>query len=204
MGLVRAGFEVVGVDIEPQPEYPFEFVQADALTFDLSGFDMLWGSPKCQRWSQATRQSGRPYEYPDQIAPMRSRFKALGVPWVLENVLGAPLRHPITLCGAMFGLGVIRHRLFESNFPLVAPPHPKHRGSIVSGEYVTVAGNGGVPAWTLRERERRGLSRHIPGEMSLDRWRTAMGIDWMSRRALVQAIPPAYAEYIGLAAIAHI
>lgn len=200
MGLHRAGFDVVGVDIEPMPEYPrgpgFTFVQADALTFLLDGFDLIWASPKCQRWSQATRQSGKPEAYPDQIAPIRDRLIASGVPFVIENVLGAPLHDPIMLCGAMFGLGVVRHRLFECSWQIKRPTHPKHNGSLVTGEYVTVAGNGGVPAWTLAERERLGLPRHIPGEMSLKRWREAMGIDWMSRKTLVQAIPPAYAEWI--------
>lgn len=104
----------------------------------------------------------------------------------------------------MFGLGVVRHRLFECSFDVgLLPPH-KHKGSIVTGEYVTVAGNGGVPAWTLKERERRGMPRHIPGEMSLERWQQAMGIDWMERSELVQAIPPAFSEFLGRAAIAHI
>ncbi len=100
------------------------------------------------------------------------------------------------LCGAMFGLAVVRHRLFETNFGATAPPHVRHAGSLVTGEYVTVAGNGGVPAWTLKERESRGLPRHLPGEMSLARWRSAMGINWMSRKTLVQAIPPVYAAHL--------
>jgi DNA (cytosine-5)-methyltransferase 1 len=200
MGLHRAGFDVVGVDIEPMPEYPtgdgFTFVQADALTFPLGGFDFIWASPKCQRWSPATRQSGTPEKYPDQIVPVRERLRATGKPYVIENVLGAPLFDPIMLCGAMFGLGVVRHRLFECSFFVLAPPHPKHEGSLLTGEYVTVAGNGGVPSWTYKKRESLGLPRFMPDEMALETWQTAMGIDWMSRKTLVQAIPPAYAEWI--------
>lgn len=202
MGLHRAEFDVVGVDIEPQPEYPFTFVQADALAYPLDGFDLIWASPKCQRWSAATRQTGKPTDYPDQIAPIRERLRASGIQYIIENVLGAPLVNPIMLCGSMFGLGVVRHRLFECSFPVSTLPAHEHRGSLVTGEYVTVAGNGGVPAWTLKERMRRGLPRHIPGEMSMERWREAMGIDWMSRKTLVQAIPPAFAEFLGRAFLA--
>ena len=203
-GLQLAGFDVTGVDIDPQPEYPFRFVQADALAYDLRGYDLIIAGPKCQRWSQATRQSGDPSQYPDQIMPLRERLIANGAPFIIENVLGAPLRDPVMLCGAMFGLGVVRHRLFECSFPIERPTHPKHKGSLVTGEYVTVAGNGGVPAWTMKERERRGLPRHIPGEMTLQRWQQAMGIDWMSRGNLTQAIPPAFFEWLGVRARAHI
>jgi len=206
-GLHDAGFNVFGVDIAPMPEYPrspgFEVVQADALTYPLDGFDLIWASPKCQRYSAATRQSGDPSSYPDQIAPIRERLRSSNTPYVIENVIGAPLLDPITLCGAMFGLGVVRHRLFECSFPIERPAHVEHKGSLVTGEYVTVAGNGGVPAWTLAERELRGLPRHFAGEMSLARWREAMGIDWMSRKTLVQAIPPKYAEFIGRAFLKH-
>lgn len=205
MGLHRAGFDVVGVDIEFMHEYPrgpwFRFVQGDALTYPLEGFDFIWASPKCQRWSAATRQSGKPDDYPDQIAPIRERLRASGVPFVIENVLDAPLHDPIMLCGAMFGLGVVRHRLFECSWQIERPEHQDHRGGLVTGEYVTVTGKGGVPAWTYKKRESLGLPRYMPNEMSLEKWRDAMGIDWMSRKTLVQAIPPVYAEWIGKRAI---
>lgn len=204
MGLHRAGFDVVGVDIRPQESYPFPFVHADALDVDLCGFDLIWASPPCQRYSAATRQTGKPSAHPDLIAPIRARLQVIGSLYVIENVLGAPLVDPVMLCGAMFGLGVVRHRLFEVSFPYTAPEHKRHAGSLVTGEYVTVAGNGGVPSWTLKERERRGLPRHREGEYSLANWRRAMGIDWMDRAELVEAIPPAYAEHIGRAAISHL
>lgn len=193
MGLHRAGYEVTGVDINPQPEYPFTFVQADATTYPLDGFDFIWASPPCQAHSSATRDKSM---HVDLIPVVRGRLLSVSVPWVIENVIGAPLRAPIMLCGTMFDLRVIRHRLFESNRIILAPPHRKHRGSLVDGDYVTVAGNGGVPAWTLKERERRGKPRHVPGEMKLETWQAAMGIDWMSRETLSQAIPPAYSEFL--------
>lgn len=195
MGLARAGFDVTGVDLHPQPDYPFRFIQGDALEADLDGYDLIWASPPCQRYSAATRQTGNPMDHPDLVHQVRARVH--GHAYVIENVLGAPLRAPITLCGSMFDLGVVRHRLFELSWEPGPLPKHEHRGSIVTGEYVTVAGNGGVPAWTLKERERRDMPRHIPGEMTLARWQRAMDIDWLPRKALSQAIPPAYAEWIG-------
>jgi DNA (cytosine-5)-methyltransferase 1 len=193
MGLARAGFEVVGVDLHPQPAYPFTFIQADALTFPLGGFDLIWASPPCQAHSAATRDKSR---HSDLIPATRERLRSSGAATIIENVVGAPLLDPIMLCGAMFGLGVVRHRLFETSFVVTQPSHPKHVGSIVTGEYVTVAGNGGVPSWTLKERERRGLARHIPDEMALGTWQQAMGIAWLPRKPLTQAIPPAYSEWL--------
>lgn len=196
MGLHRAGFEVVGVDRNPQPEYPFEFHQADAVDFPLDGFDFIWASPPCQAHSTATRPDAK-HKYACFIAPTRERLRASGLPYIIENVLGAPLINPVMLCGVMFGLGVIRHRLFESNVPLVAPPHVPHKGSIITGEYVTVAGHSGLPSWTIKRRVERGLPKYFPGESSLKRWQDAMGIDWMKRKTLTQAIPPPYSQYLG-------
>jgi DNA (cytosine-5)-methyltransferase 1 len=201
VGLERAGYEVLGVDIKEQPEYPCAFRQADALAVDLCGFDLIWASPKCQRYSAMTRLSGEAKEHEDQIAPIRERLRAQASPYIIENVPGAPLVNPVLLCGAMFGLGVVRHRLFECSFFVLAPKHPPHNGSLVTGEYVTVTGSGGVPPWTMKERESRGLARHRPGEYALETWKAAMGIDWLGRKALVQAIPPAYAEFLGKAAL---
>lgn len=149
VGLHRAGFEVVGVDLQPQPEYPFEFHQADALAFPIEGFDLVWASPPCQAHSTATRDKSK---HRDLIPATRERLRASGVAYIIENVSGAPLFEPIMLCGSLFDLAVVRHRLFETSFPIAQPAHPKHRGSLVTGEYVTVTGNGGVPTWTLRER----------------------------------------------------
>src|SRR3990167_5832997 len=116
MGYHRAGFDVVGVDINPQPRYPFEFHQADALTFPLDGFDAIHASPPCQAYT-AMRRLGKNAgsNAPELVDPIRSRLVGSGVPWVMENVVGSPLLNPLMLCGSSFGLGVQRHRLFEGS-----------------------------------------------------------------------------------------
>lgn len=211
-GLTECGFDVFGVDIEPRPTWQRRFGASrfrNAAVLDdlLVGGDFvpmprfIWASPPCQRYSDATRQTGTPDNHPDLIEPVRVRLQRLarehGIAWCIENVPRAPLVDPIMLCGAMFDLGVVRHRIFETSWPIAQPSHVKHKGSLVTGEYVTVAGNGGVPAWTLKEREKRGLPRHREGEFSLANWSRAMGIDWMMRAELVEAIPPAYSRWIG-------
>ena len=123
MGYHRAGFEVVGVDINPQPRYPFEFHQADALEYPLAGFDAIHASPPCQRFSTMTKRWARSSSHSDLIEPTRSRLRESMLPYVIENVAGAPLVGPIRLCGSSFGLPVRRHRLFEmSSPPLLVPP----------------------------------------------------------------------------------
>jgi len=187
MGLHRAGFEVVGVDISPQPRYPFEFHQADALTFPLEGFDFIWASPPCQAHTLAQRIRGN--EHPDLIEPIRARLIAAGVPYCIENVPGAPLIDPIELCGSMFGLRTYRHRLFECSFPAVQPEHPEHT----------------APLRKMGRPVQDGEFMHIVGNFSgADLAREIMGMPWASRDELREAIPPAYAEYIGRAAVAFI
>lgn len=132
MGLHRAGFDVVGVDLMRQPRYPFAFVRADALAppFDLAGFDFVWASPPCQADSILKNLPWlKGKEYPRLIAPVRDMLIAAGVPWCIENVPGAPLQG-ISLCGQMFGLPLYRHRIFETSFFLMAPTHSKHREAI--------------------------------------------------------------------------
>ncbi|WP_063821360.1 hypothetical protein [Nocardia cerradoensis] len=186
MGYHLAGFDVVGVDMEPQPRYPFEFHQADALEFleqHARDFDAFAGSPPCQLYSNTQRLRGR--EHPDLVGPLRESFQRLtgGRPWVIENVPGAPLHAPILLCGAMFDqLRVYRHRLFESNIALPVPEHPAHR--------VKVTRMGRPPA--------ADEFMHVVGNFSgVAQAKTAMGIDWMTRDGLREAIPPAYTEFIG-------
>src|SRR5258708_33470275 len=118
-GLKAAGFDVVGVDIQQQPRYPFKFVRADALTFELGGFDLIWASPPCQRFSCATPRGHRE-KHPDLISPIRERLIASGALWIMENVPLAPLRNPVKLDGGMFGLSTWRRRHFETNFPAFA------------------------------------------------------------------------------------
>ena len=187
-GLADAGFDVVGVDIDPQPHYPFEFHQADALTYDLSGFDFIWASPPCQAYTLAQRI--RANEHPDLIWPIRRCLIGSGTPYAIENVVGAPLLHPIELCGAMFpGLKVYRHRLFECSFPVEQPMHPPHH----------------APLRKMGRPVKDGEFMHVVGNFSgVERARDAMGIEWMPRDKLREAIPPAYAEYIGRAALEYI
>lgn len=174
MGLQRAGFDVVGFDIVKQPRYPFAFVQQDALTVDLSGFDAVWASPPCQRWSRFTPIRRR-IKHPDLILPSRVLLEASRLPWIIENVPLSPLRAKVVLNGAMFGSCLIRERLFESNVVLVQPWYqplpgaPLHFGGNSEGRRVA----------------------------SKDELAAAMGIDWMTRYELSQAVPPAYSEFLG-------
>jgi DNA (cytosine-5)-methyltransferase 1 len=183
MGYARAGFDVTGVDIKPMPRYPFAFIQGDALEYLTAHgheYEAIHASPPCQRYTALQVVRGR--EHPDLVAPTRKALEATGKPWVIENVVGAPMNTTIVLCGAMFGLKVYRHRLFESNQMLFQPHHELHRDStpragrgISPKGFISVAGNTG----------------------NADYARLAMGIDWMNRDQLSQAIPPAYTEYIG-------
>lgn len=178
-GYHAAGFDVVGVDINPQPHYPFEFIQADAMTFPLRGFDAIHASPPCQRYTTAQRIQGG--NHPDLVDSVRDRMPA-DVPWVIENVAGSPLRNPITLCGMWFGLGTYRHRLFESNVALDQPPHLDHV----------------LPITKMGRPPKPGEMMHVVGNFSgIHQARNAMGIYWMTRDEIREAIPPAYTEWIG-------
>lgn len=192
-GLVAAGFDVVGVgvDIEHQPEYPYTFVQADALTYPLEGFDFVWASPKCQAHTAYKRRPGHVRPVECQIADVRAKLRASGIPHVMENVVGAPLEHPFILCGSMFGLDVRRHRQFEATFPVIVPAC-NHAAQTPRFAMATNRTN-------LRSTVEVGVYR-IPLAVQ----RAAMGISWMSLAKLSQAIPPAYAELIGRAALRSI
>ncbi len=199
MGLHRAGFEVVGVDIAPQPRYPFEFHQADALDFPLDGFDFIWASPPCQAYTAAAPLQKK--DHPRLIEPIRQRLVAAGVPYAIENVPGAPLVNPVTLCGRTFGLNVKRHRLIEAPFQMLTEPCPKgHPGDwlIVFGWSALRRSRG---AGTGPKKDRGKTKGHsVPHAEAC----AAMGIDWMNRRELSESIPPAYSEFVGRAAIDHI
>jgi DNA (cytosine-5)-methyltransferase 1 len=201
MGYHRAGFDVVGVDIEPQPRYPFEFVQMDALqalehTNCLSGFDAIHASPPCQDYSRSMRHlTGG---YPRLIEPVRQRLIATGLPWVIENVPGAPLpvqtdlfgAHGLELCGSMFGLRIFRHRLFETSFPITAPRGCDH--SLLPMN----------PHFNVNRRQwRELLGPDVPLER---RWREEMGVGWMNDDEGREAIPPAYTDHIGRQLLAQL
>lgn len=196
MGYHRAGFEVVGVDINPQPRYPFEFVQMDALTLFgplnfpwLCSFDAIHASPPCQRFSDLAKRNGNAHEWPDLIAPVRRALVASGRPYIIENVEGAPLVDPIVLCGTMFGLRVIRHRLFESNIRMTPPRHGKHQLCYTRDK--RKAHYGKLDEWTSPVQVTGG------GNCSKAAAADAMDIDWMTKNELNEAIPPAYTRWIG-------
>lgn len=193
MGYHRAGFDVVGVDIKPQPHYPFAFIQADALEYIAAHgaeYDAIHASPPCQGYSKSAQQwRGTGKQYPDLIAETRRLLVATGKPWAIENIEGAPLINPTLLCGLMFGLDVTRHRLFEASLPLPLVMHPPHHKRPVrmgrpvkDGDLIQVVGH----------------FSNVPYA------RRAMGIDWMNQGELAQAIPPAYTAFIGAQLIAYL
>jgi DNA (cytosine-5)-methyltransferase 1 len=193
MGYHRAGFDVVGVDINPQPNYPFEFHQADAMTYPLDGFDVVHASPPCQSYSSLRGFTDG--TYPRLIDAVRDMFR--GRAYVIENVVGAPLVNPIRLCGSSFNLGVWRHRLFETPVPMPPPPPCSHSDHPLP---IDVTGTGG-PFLGVRKSPGGGVSRK---PNNLAHARDVMGIDWMVRRELSESIPPAYTEWIGRQLIASI
>lgn len=187
VGYNRAGFDVVGVDNKKQPNYPFKLIIADAKEFCLSGFDVIHASPPCQKYTKI-HSTYKKYYYPDDVETIRDRLIKTGKPYILENVVGAPMKNYITLCGTMFGLRVIRHRLFECN-PFIIPNLPgcNHFGKTLCAykkyhrlkdlDLITCTGN--------NFNRKDGM--------------LAMGIDWnMTRKEVSQAIPPAYTEFIGI------
>jgi len=193
MGYHLAGFAVTGVDIRDQPRYPFPFLKADVFGLDpafIRSFDAIHASPPCQRYSDLAKRNGNAEAWPDLIAPTREILRASGRPWIIENVPEAPLLSPAVLCGTMFaGLRVLRHRGFETSVTVEVPPHGRHpkvhtfdRRKAHFGktdeflDFVQVTGGGNCTLAAARD---------------------AMGIDWMSKGEINEAIPPAYTEYIG-------
>ncbi len=185
-GYELAGFDVTGVDIVEQPRHRGKFIKSDAINFALNHhheFDVIHASPPCQAYSMASKQyrlSGK--EYDDLIEPTRQALKAIGKPYIMENVPGSPLVNPIELCGAMFGMRTYRHRLFESNMPIAAPPHPAHDAPNAKmgrppkdGEFIQYVG-------------------HFPGVGLV---RDMTGLHWLGQKELAQSIPPQYTEYLG-------
>jgi DNA (cytosine-5)-methyltransferase 1 len=196
-GLTDAGWYVVGVDIEPQPHYPYAFIQADVLNLSFANFGLVWASPPCQGYSDMRHAPGA-RGAPRLIEQVRNKLIRAGTKYVIENVEGAPLVNPVNLCGSMFGLGaqgcqLQRHRLFEANFH-IPQPDCRHDERPVIGVY------GG-------HARRRAAS--AGGRGTRDVWEgghkaaasAAMGIDWMTLGEMSEAIPPAFAEHIGRAAL---
>jgi len=197
-GYERAGFDVVGVDLAPMPNYPGEFVRADALEVladagFVAGFDALAASPPCQSYTPL-RALDRTKVYPDLVAATRAALDATGLPWIMENVMAAPLlrRHSVVLCGSMFGLRTYRHRRFEPSpdLHLVAPRHPRHTARTATVE--------------RRARWEAGWHVSITGDVGTYVGPEAMGIDWMTGDELSQAIPPAYTACLGRQLLARL
>ncbi len=195
MGYYRAGFEVVGVDIKPMPRYPFEFHQADALEYVVEHgheFDAIHASPPCQVFcALKSMPNFRKEKHQNLIPQTRERLRSTGLPYVIENVPGAPLISPVKLCGTMFGLETScgaqlrRHRLFETNWCLMCGLRCRHKSS---GASISITGS---------TAQRNAIRNQIRETFPVSEARRAMGIDWMPMSGLRQAIPPAYTEYIG-------
>lgn len=176
VGYHRAGFDVVGVDIEAQPNYPFEFFQGDALEWDDFNFDAIHASPPCQHYANVTRWRGETRDHPALIAPTRRLLQTTELPWVIENVRTLEVRADFMLCGTSLGLPIRRHRHFETNWSDLVMSHPC----------------GHSPA-------------DLPFEHKQERaYADAMGCDWMTYREAREAIPPAYTELIGAQLLAYI
>jgi len=197
MGYHRAGFEVVGVDIRPQPRYPFTFVQADALEFlaaaNLAGIDAIHASPPCQDHSVISGQAGK-HGTGWLLSATREALAAQTAPWIIENVPGAPMRADFLLCGEMFGLRTVRHRRFELDprlpFLLSVPPHQAHQRRTVSRQRIANLA--------------AGMNISITGNTGSTIGPACMGINWMHGGEMSQAIPPAYTEYIGQQLVEHL
>lgn len=189
-GLQRAGFHVTGVDNRPQPRYCGDaFIQDDALNVSFEGFDFIWASPPCQSYSVLAKRNGNAHEWPRLIEPVRKRLIASGLPYVIENVVGAPLIDPVMLCGTMFKeLRVLRHRLFEANFHIVAPKHQRHPKVHTFDKRKSHFGK--------TDEMRDFVQVTGGGNCTLAAASDAMGIDWMTKNEINESIPPAYSQFI--------
>jgi DNA (cytosine-5)-methyltransferase 1 len=197
-GYADAGFEVVGVDSVPQPRYPFAFIQADALTYPLDGFDVIHCSPPCQEYSQSRfiRNIHASTPAPKLIAPIRERLEQSGMPWVIENVAFSDIPDALILCGSMFGLPIRRHRWFASSHLLFAPMACQHTPEVISLVGNKVRGYGTLRT-THQYKTADGGKKWRESYLTRAEGRAAMGIDWMTIGELCQAVPPPYTEWIG-------
>jgi DNA (cytosine-5)-methyltransferase 1 len=210
MGYHRAGFDVVGVDNRPQPRYPFQFVKADVFEIVdepfLHQFDAIHASPPCEAFTQmSARWRGKGTkadEHPDLLTPSLALLRGLTIPWVVENVQGAHhiMRTTLTLHGGMFGLGVHRPRLFESNILLLSPKADACKEPI--GVYGTKPD--GRTTYRYRNNGNYKGKSLIRAAKSIEEAREVMGIDWMTWDEIRKAIPPAYTQYIGEQLLAHL
>lgn len=186
--------EILGVDVNPQPRYPFRFIQADALMFSLNGYDLIWASPPCQGYSWTSHiHHCQDRDYPRVIEKVRQRLQLTSTPYIIENVVGAPLINPITLCGTMFGLPLRRHRLFEASWAIATNGKQCSHGEdfgVYAGK-VTRVGTRGT-AYVARS----GRTHYRPRAATRAEGARAMEIDWMTISELSQAVPPVYSEWV--------
>lgn len=202
-GYARVGFEITGVDMSPQPHYPYPFIQADAFHFlataDLSQFDAIHVSPFCQEYSQSRylRRAVAPHlaPKPKQIRAFRECLERTSLPWIIENVAGSDLPAAVELCGSMFGLPIRRHRWFAASFLLFAPGPCRHTDSCINPIGGKVRGYGSLSTHTYQDA--KGHVRKREAYLPLATGQAAMGIDWMTLKELSQAIPPAYTAWVG-------
>lgn len=202
-GYHLAGFDVVGIDIEAQPRYPFEFHQADAIEFIAQHgheFDVIHASPPCQAYSITAALSNG--NHPEMVEETREALRATGKSYIIENVPGAPLINPITLCGTMFpNLRVIRHRLFECSPAIYWPPFPCcHNGKTAPMFWSGLLKHGHTGGSQLKQFKYITVAGH---NFLVNDAKTAMGINWMTRDELREAIPPAYTEWLGKQLLTH-
>ena len=199
-GYAEAGFDVFGIDVVEQPNYPYPMLVADAVSLPaevFDQFDAIHASPPCQHYSDLAARNGNRHEWPDLVGPVRDMLKAAGKPYVIENVEGAPLRDYVVLCGTMFpGLRVLRHRLFEANFPIVVPPHRRH--PLCHTLDKRKAHYGKTDEWE------NFVSVNGGGNCSIEAARDAMGIPWMTKKEINEAIPPTYTRWVGEQLLTHI
>ena len=193
-GLSLAGFDVTGWDLKSGLNYPFERRIGDAMMVDLAGFDFAWASPPCQAHSTLRHRTGKDYD--DLIGETRDKLIQWGGPWIIENVVGAPLLNPVMLCGSAFCLRVRRHRIFESNMPLVGTQCFHDR----QPEPIDVSGTGGYQH-SPRKKKTGGKGRKPKG---LFEAQEVMQMSWASRREISQAIPPAFSWFLGNQAINYL
>lgn len=184
MGYHRAGFDVVGVDINPQPRYPFEFHQADAMTYPLDGFDVIHASPLWYRFTALCKSRGFRANDPDDVTPIYERLKASGKPFVVESGTLGPLKDVHLFCGPAHGLEVIRHMFFASNMSLNAPACACVHGGAAKGLYVAYKGS-------------YGKGRINPPRRSRREWKEAAELSRMTWQEAHLAVPPAYTQFIG-------
>ena len=203
MGYDQAGFDVVGVDRDRQPRYPFRFIQADALEFlaagGAEGADAIHASPPCQLHSSMlalARATGSTKDHPELVAPVREALRATGLPYIIENVPGAPLIDPVRLCGSSFGLDVRRHRLFESNVPLEVPACA-HAWQVPRFE-VRIGQPNSRSGGKDRKNPLSAVVTVVGNSVIADEARRAMEMPWATRDDCSQAVPPAYTRWLGM------